>query len=98
MLAPHEGKWADLEPWAHLLAPGRILLLRTGWDRYWGTGAYFDHPYLTGDAAAVRDSREGGRRGAAKHVVHAVEMQMRAAPAAVRGEAVRDHARATARV
>lgn len=45
-------EWADLEPWVHLLAPGRILLLRTGWDRYWGTGAYFDHPYLTGDAAA----------------------------------------------
>ena len=45
-------EWADLEPWAHLLGPGRILLLRTGWDQHWGTDAYFDHPYLTGDAAA----------------------------------------------
>src|SRR3712207_1183944 len=45
-------EWADLQPCAHLLAPGRILLLRTGWDEHWGTDAYFDHPYLTGDAAA----------------------------------------------
>src|SRR3712207_8782138 len=34
--------WADLQPCAHLLAPGRILLLRTGWDEHWGTDAYFD--------------------------------------------------------
>ena len=45
-------EWADLAPWASLLGPGRILLLRTGWDEHWGTDAYFDHPYLTGDAAA----------------------------------------------
>ena len=45
-------EWADLQPSAQLLAPGRILLLRTGWDEHWGTDSYFDHPFLTGDAAA----------------------------------------------
>ncbi|PRY43169.1 kynurenine formamidase [Geodermatophilus tzadiensis] len=45
-------EWADLAPWVDRLAPGRILLLRTGWDEHWGTDAYFDHPYLTGEAAA----------------------------------------------
>ncbi|SDC43450.1 Kynurenine formamidase [Geodermatophilus telluris] len=45
-------EWADLAPWADRLGPGRILLLHTGWDAHWGTDAYFDHPYLTGDAAA----------------------------------------------
>ena len=45
-------EWSDLEPYADRLGPGRILVLRTGWDEHWGTDAYFDHPYLTGDAAA----------------------------------------------
>jgi len=44
-------EWSDLEPWADRLGPGRILVLRTGWDEHWGTDAYFDHPFLTGDAA-----------------------------------------------
>lgn len=43
--------WADLAPVAAALRPGRILLVRTGWDRHWGTGAYLDHPYLDPDAA-----------------------------------------------
>jgi kynurenine formamidase len=44
-------------PWGHIaaqlggLAPGTIVLLRTGWARHYGTPAYFDHPYLNGEAA-----------------------------------------------
>jgi kynurenine formamidase len=45
-------EWADLAPYADRLGAGRILVLHTGWDRHWGTDAYFDHPFLTGDAAA----------------------------------------------
>jgi len=50
--APH-GRidWSDLAPYAERLAPGRVLVLHTGWDAHWGTDAYFDHPFLTGDAA-----------------------------------------------
>ena len=30
----------------------KAVLIRTGWDRYWGTDKYFEgHPYLTRDAA-----------------------------------------------
>ncbi len=30
---------------------GRALLVHTGWDRHWGTQAYFEaHPYLTREA------------------------------------------------
>ena len=43
--------WADLAPVADRLGPGRMLLLRTGWDAHWGSDAYFDHPFLDGDAA-----------------------------------------------
>jgi kynurenine formamidase len=45
-------EWSDLEPYADRLVPGRMLVLHTGWDEHWGTDAYFDHPFLTGDAAA----------------------------------------------
>ena len=31
---------------------GRAVLIHTGWDRHWGTDAYFhEHPFLTADAA-----------------------------------------------
>jgi kynurenine formamidase len=31
---------------------GKAVLIHTGWDRHWGTEAYFnDHPFLTRDAA-----------------------------------------------
>ena len=43
--------WADLEPWAARLGPGRPLVLRTGWSEHWGSDRYADHPFLTGDAA-----------------------------------------------
>lgn len=45
-------EWSDLEPYADRLVPGRMLVLHTGWDEHWGTDAYFDHPFLAGDAAA----------------------------------------------
>src|SRR3712207_1704668 len=34
------------------LFPYTTLFRSTGWDEHWGTDAYFDHPYLSGDAAA----------------------------------------------
>lgn len=41
---------------AHFLpyqARGKAVLIRTGWDRHWGSGAYAGaHPFLTAEAAA----------------------------------------------
>jgi kynurenine formamidase len=49
---PHAAiTWDDLAPVADRLGPGRMLVLHTGWDAHWGTDAYFDHPFLDGDAA-----------------------------------------------
>jgi kynurenine formamidase len=28
-----------------------IVVVQTGWDEHWGTAAYFDHPFLTPEAA-----------------------------------------------
>ena len=32
------------------LPEGGALLIQTGWDRYWNTGTYFRHPYLSPEA------------------------------------------------
>ncbi|WP_115865486.1 cyclase family protein [Halorussus litoreus] len=29
-----------------------MLVVRTGWDEFWGTDRYYDHPYLSREAAA----------------------------------------------
>src|SRR5215211_681696 len=42
--------WERIEPYAERLAPGAIVLLRTGWDAHRDTGPYFDHPFVDGDA------------------------------------------------
>jgi kynurenine formamidase len=43
--------WEDLSPYADRLAPGRILVLHTGWSLYFGTARYFEHPCLEPEAA-----------------------------------------------
>jgi kynurenine formamidase len=45
--------WERIAPYADRLAPGAIVLLRTGSDAHRDTGAYFDHPFLDGDACAA---------------------------------------------
>jgi kynurenine formamidase len=52
--------WADLEPHAGDLRPGVILVLHTGWSRYWGSDTYAEHPFL--DGAAARQVVERGVR------------------------------------
>jgi kynurenine formamidase len=42
--------WDRLEPCAERLGPGALVLLHTGWDAHRVTEAYFDHPFLDGDA------------------------------------------------
>lgn len=41
----------QLAPALERLTPGAILLLATGWPRFWGTERYLAHPYLTPEAA-----------------------------------------------
>lgn len=43
-------EWSRIEPFAGRLGPGVILLLCTGWSAYYGTDAYYDHPFLDADA------------------------------------------------
>ena len=42
--------WEHVEPVADRLAPGVVVLLRTGWSRHYGSPAYFEHPFLGAEA------------------------------------------------
>ena len=44
---------AHLEPVLERLAPGVIVLLRTGWSEHYGTPHYFEHPFLDRAACAL---------------------------------------------
>jgi kynurenine formamidase len=52
-LAPREAVDGDALREAVAVDPANVDLLavQTGWDDHWATDRYFDHPYLTGDAA-----------------------------------------------
>jgi arylformamidase len=48
-----EGRAIDRQWFESVPIAGRAVLVRTGWDRKWGTEAYFEgHPFLTAGAAA----------------------------------------------
>jgi kynurenine formamidase len=42
--------WEHVAPVAHLLEPGVVVLLHTGWSEHYGTDRYFDNPFLDADA------------------------------------------------
>ncbi|KAG5646213.1 hypothetical protein DXG03_004039 [Asterophora parasitica] len=43
--------WEDIKPSADRLGPGVTVVLRTGWDAYWSSPKYYEHPFLAKDAA-----------------------------------------------
>ena len=46
------GRAVDRDLFLHCPVRGRAVLVETGWDRHWGTGAYgVDAPFLTREAA-----------------------------------------------
>jgi kynurenine formamidase len=49
------GRAIGAERFAGVELAGRAVLVHTGWDRHWGTEAYFDggHPFLTAEAAEL---------------------------------------------
>jgi kynurenine formamidase len=45
--------WEEhLKPYGEKMSGDKVLVIYTGWsDRFWGSEEYFDHPYLTKEAA-----------------------------------------------
>jgi kynurenine formamidase len=44
---------ADIKFYASEIKKGDFVIFRTGWDRYFGTPRYLQHPYLSADAAGL---------------------------------------------
>lgn len=42
--------WSRVAPYADRLRRRNIAVLKTGWSSFWGTPAYFEHPYLDADS------------------------------------------------
>jgi len=43
----------DMRPFASMLSPGVIAIVRTGWEVHYGTSLYYEHPFLDSGAARV---------------------------------------------
>ncbi len=43
----------DVEPYTSEIEKGDFVIFRTGWDRYFGTPKYFQHPFLSADCAML---------------------------------------------
>lgn len=57
-VAESSGRAIDWTAFAGCEIGGRAVLVHTGWDRHWGTDAYFEgHPYLTEQAAGYLRER-----------------------------------------
>ena len=53
-----KGLMVDTARFEGLDIEGKAVLVHTGWDRHWGTDAYFDdHPFLTAEAAQLLVNR-----------------------------------------
>jgi kynurenine formamidase len=43
----------DIEPYRTIIEKGNFVLFKTGWDQYFGTSRYFQHPFLKPDSAKL---------------------------------------------
>jgi kynurenine formamidase len=58
----------DVDAFAQLDVRGKAVLVHTGWDRNWGTEAYFsEHPFLTDNAASFLAERSAALVGIDSH-------------------------------
>lgn len=58
----------DADAFQDLDVGGKAVLVRTGWDRHWGSPAYFeDHPFLTEAAARLLADRGAALVGIDSH-------------------------------
>ena len=62
------GLMVDTARFEGLDVEGKAVLVHTGWDRHWGTDAYFgDHPFLTAEAAQLLVNRGAALVGIDSH-------------------------------
>jgi arylformamidase len=62
------GLMVDTARFEGIEVAGKAVLVHTGWDRHWGSDAYFeDHPFLTAEAAQLLANRGAALVGIDSH-------------------------------
>jgi arylformamidase len=68
---------------------GKAVLVHTGWDRHWGSDAYFDnHPFLTAEAAQLLVNRGAVVVGIDSYNIDDTRIKSRPVHTALLGEGV----------
>ncbi len=68
---------------------GKAVLVHTGWDRHWGTDAYFDdHPFLTVEAAQLLVNRGAALVGIDSHNIDDTRTRSRPVHSALLGAGI----------
>jgi kynurenine formamidase len=84
-----DGMEAGPELFDGLDVAGRAVLVRTNWDRHWGTDTYFnDHPYLSAAAASLLVERGAALVGIDSHNIDDTSTRARPVHTALLGAGV----------
>ena len=78
ILVASDDQAVDAAAFVDLDVAGKAVLVRTGWDRHWGTDAYFhDHPFLTEAAARLLADRGAALVGIDSHNIDDIRVARR---------------------
>jgi len=83
------GPMLDAKCFEGLDIEGKAVLVHTGWDRHWGSDAYFDdHPFLTADAAQLLVNRGARLVGIDSHNIDDTRTRSRPVHSALLAEGI----------
>jgi arylformamidase len=83
------GLMVDTARFEGLDIEGKAVLVHTGWDRHWGTDAYFDdHPFLTAEAAQLLLNRGAALVGIDSHNIDDTRTKSRPVHSALLGAGI----------
>jgi len=83
------GLMVDARRFESIDVEGKAVLVHTGWDRHWGTDAYFDdHPFLTAEAAQLLVNRGALLVGIDSHNIDDTRTKSRPVHSTLLGEGI----------
>lgn len=84
-----DGLGVPADAFSDLDVDGKAVLVATGWDRHWGTGAYYDnHPYLSEAAARLLIERGAAMVGIDSHNIDDTRVRTRPVHTALLGAGI----------
>ena len=83
------GQMVDTARFDEVDVEGKAVLVHTGWDRHWGSDAYFDnHPFLTAEAAQLLVNRGAALVGIDSHNIDDTRTKSRPVHSALLGAGI----------